>query len=242
MKLEIIIALILIGMIGIGEVIAKESKIPNWILQVYDFWMEDKISDVELIYAVKFLNEKNILPLSLQKEYDYKSNFLLTILHNDFTYRENSCDDEWYVTGYFIPVESDFPSYKIKIKIDEQLFLFDKNFVTSVKNEGWGKTNNGNYLGWYSNKFHLNETPLDNFGNTLKVGTIAIDPSSYELGSEIFISSLIEPWDKIIFTANDVGESVKNKHIDVFTGEGKEAEKETYRITSHNNLACFILK
>ncbi|NNM03001.1 MAG: hypothetical protein HKP26_05505 [Nitrosopumilus sp.] len=240
MKLGIIIAVILIGTIGIEESFAKESKIPNWILDVYEFWAEKKISDTELINAVKFLNEKSILPLVLQKEYDYKSNFLLAILHNDFVYEENSCYDGWYVTGYFTPVESDYSSYAIEIKIDDQFFEYDYDFVDSVKREGWGKTNNENYLGWYSNEFHLNEVPLDNFGNTLKVGTIAIDPSSYELGSKIFISSLIEPWNEIIFTANDVGESIKNKHIDVFTGEGIEAENETFRITSYNNLACFI--
>lgn len=240
MKLEIIITLILIGTFGISESFAKESKIPNWVLQVYDYWIEDKISDVELVNAVKFLYENNILSLALQKEYDYKSNFLLTVLYDNYAYKENSCDDGWYVTGYFIPVESDYSSHIFEIKIDDQSIEYDYDFVNSVKREGWGRTNNGDYLGWYSNEFHLNKIPLDNFGNALKVGTIAIDPSSYELGSKIFISSLVEPWDEIIFTANDVGESIKNKHIDVFTGEGSEAEEETYRITGFNNVACFI--
>jgi membrane-bound lytic murein transglycosylase len=36
-----------------------------------------------------------------------------------------------------------------------------------------------------------------------------------------------------------VGVGIVGQHIDVFTGMGRAAEEETFRITSNNNRVCF---
>ncbi len=42
----------------------------------------------------------------------------------------------------------------------------------------------------------------------------------------------------MVFAGLDEGPSINGKHIDVFTGEGINAENETFRITSSNNKVC----
>jgi len=46
------------------------------------------------------------------------------------------------------------------------------------------------------------------------------------------------PWNQIVLLAHDVGPAIKGKHIDLYTGEGKQAEMETFRVTSSNNTVC----
>jgi hypothetical protein len=227
--------------IPIHDSFAKESAIPDWLFNVYNFWLEKKISDTELISAIKFLDEKNIITLAMPKGYDYKSNFLISILQQEFSQtRQNSCQEDWYITGYFLPIETEFHDDSEQIQVEGQTREFKMDFVNSIKSEGWGRTNDGDYLGWYGNEFHLSEFPLDYFGNELVVGTIAVDPKFIEFDTKILIPSLVEPWNEIILIAADVGPSINEKHIDVYTGEGKEAEKETMRITGYNNSICFI--
>jgi membrane-bound lytic murein transglycosylase len=50
---------------------------------------------------------------------------------------------------------------------------------------------------------------------------------------------LPSPWSSKTFRANDVGNGITGQHIDVFTGMGRVAEEETFRITSNNNRVCF---
>ncbi len=42
----------------------------------------------------------------------------------------------------------------------------------------------------------------------------------------------------MVFSGLDEGPSINGKHIDVFTGEGIDAENETFRITGSNNTVC----
>jgi len=149
-----------------------------------------------------------------------------------------SCTDGWYVTGYFIPVESDYTNEFIIINIDETQREFREDFIITLKIEGWGKTLSGDYLGWYDNSFHINDVALDQNGQSLISGMIAVDNSLIDRGTQIVISTLPEPWNEIIFLSADEGPSIKGKHIDMFTGEGKLAENETFRITSENNKVC----
>lgn len=223
------------------QTFGEKSNFPGWLYDINYFWEEGYISDNELIAAIKYLDENNIITLPLHQDYDYKSNFLLGILDQKFYDAEDkNCEEGWYITGYFLPIESDYNGNKIEIKIEEKSHTFQNDFVNDVKTEGWGRTNDSNYLGWYSDEFHLNEFPLDSFGNELLVGDIAVDPSIIEFDTRIIISTLVEPWNEIIFVATDIGPSIKEKHIDVYTGEGKNAEKETYRITGYDNSVCLI--
>lgn len=156
------------------------------------------------------------------------------------TLQNQDCTDGWYITGYYTPKESDFNSTKISIEIDGETYEFDEKFVKAVKVEGWGKTVDENYLGWYDSKFHLADFPKDMNGNLLNINMVASDPSVLEKDVKIRIPSLPPPWDSKTLIVTDVGPAIVGKHIDVYTGEGKDAEMETKRITSQNNIVCII--
>jgi len=149
-----------------------------------------------------------------------------------------SCTVDWNITGYFLPFESDYSGKLIEISINEVKQLYLEDFLKVVKIEGWGKTNAGNYLGWYDDSFIISDSYLDSHGNSLTVGMVAVDSSIIKQGSELIIPTLPEPWNDMVFLASDVGPSIIGKHIDVFTGEGINAETETFRITSENNQVC----
>ena len=69
---------------------------------------------------------------------------------------------------------------------------------------------------------------------------IAIDRSLIPHNAEVQISTLPIPWSSKTFKATDVGNGIVGQHIDVFTGTGKIAEEETFRITSNNNRVCYM--
>lgn len=217
---------------------AETVTIPDWIFIVYDFWIENKISDEDFIAMLNYLEESDIIDLIFHREYDVKTNFLLSVMSEPDSRYYSSCGYGWYVTGYFVPIEADYSGKFIQIYFNNSPREFKEDFVDTVKIEGWGRTLSGDYLGWYDNSFHLNKYPLDSTGNILTVGTIAVDTEKIESGDELIISTLPEPWNEIVFIASDEGPSIIGKHIDLFTGEGKLAEKETFRITSHNNKLC----
>ncbi len=152
--------------------------------------------------------------------------------------QQQTCTTGWYVTGYFTPLESDYNGKLVKIRADRVTLKVKKDFIREVKIEGWGKTTSGTYLGWYDRSFHLSDAPLDSVGNPLVIGSLATDSSVIPLYSQVTIPTLLSPWNEIIFTATDVGPSINGNHVDVYTGEGKDAENETYRITGYNNTVC----
>lgn len=150
-----------------------------------------------------------------------------------------ACTLGWYITGYYTPMESDFSGKLVKIKADGHNYKFKKDFVNVVKINGWGKTISGSYLGWYGNSFHLsNQGPLDAIGNPLQIGTIATDQAIISFGTLVTIPTLPTPWNAQGFISSDVGPAITGQHIDVYTGEGKAALSEAYRITGHDNTVC----
>jgi len=155
-------------------------------------------------------------------------------LENEF----DSCTSDWYITGYFLPIESDYSGKSMEISVDGVKEFYLEDFLDAVKIEGWGKTNAGNYLGWYHGAFAISDTYLDAHGNDLIVGIVAVDDLVIERGSELTIPTLPEPWNDMVFSGLDEGPSINGKHIDVFTGEGVNAENETFRITSYDNQVC----
>jgi len=65
------------------------------------------------------------------------------------------------------------------------------------------------------------EGKLTKSGTTPRVGTIAADTRFYPLGTTIFIPEI-----NLMATVEDVGSAVKGpKHVDIFCGHGKKAEK-----------------
>ena len=149
-----------------------------------------------------------------------------------------SCTSDWYITGYFLPLESDYSGKSVEVSVDRTKQFYLADFLESVKIEGWGRTNAGNYLGWYHGAFTISDRNLDAYDNDLIVGMVAVDNSVIEHGSELTIPTLPEPWNDMVFSGSDESPSIIGKHIDVFTGEGIDAENETFRITGYNNQVC----
>ncbi|EGP93685.1 3D domain-containing protein [Nitrosarchaeum koreense] len=151
-----------------------------------------------------------------------------------------NCTDGWYVTGYFLPLESDYSSNVAPVNIDGEWYGFSIDFLNEVKIQGWGKTSFGDFLGWDEQKYYLNSVPLDANDNELIIGTIAVDPKIIKMNSKITIPNSPPPWNEIIFSSNDVGPAIIGKHIDVYTGVGLDARKEAFRITSNDYSICII--
>jgi len=150
------------------------------------------------------------------------------------------CSDGWYITGYYTPFEDDFTGELEQIKIDGHEFEFDKDFLQTVKIEGWGKTKSNQFVGWYDSEFHINDFATDVEGNELLVPMIAADANILEYGTKIRIPTLPEPWNEKQLLVSDVGPAIIGKHIDVYVGEGDEARIETERITSYENTLCVV--
>jgi len=157
------------------------------------------------------------------------------------------CTGGWYITGYFTPVESDYNGSKEIIKVIApdsavQNRTFYSSFLHDVKVEGWGKTIAGDYIGLVTKDklWHSESNPTGAGGEPLIQDTVAVDPNIIKIGQKMTIPTLPEPWNTTTLIARDVGPDIKGKHLDVFTGEGKNAGEETHRITSHGNLVCIL--
>ena len=150
------------------------------------------------------------------------------------------CSEGWKITGYFTPVEADYQRDETReITVRSNKLNFSSQFLRAVITEGWGKTDAGWYLGYdhETQKWQRSAAPLDDNGEALQIGMIAADESVLQPNSKVKIPSLPDDWGKRTFTVTDIGldefgeVSVKNKHIDVYTGEGKEAGQETFAIS-----------
>ena len=154
---------------------------------------------------------------------------------------EPKCSDGWYITGYYIPREDELPDVAEQIDVQRVGSLsFSQKFLSETRTEGWGITRFGWALGFYGGAWHRSDAgALDASGKLLSEGVIAIDRSLIPHGADVQITTLPTPWASTIFKATDIGNGIVGQHIDVFTGTGKVAEEETFRITSNNNRVCF---
>ena len=169
---------------------------------------------------------------------------LTTVLRHDFTAQpqgKSTCSDGWYVTGYYIPREDELPGTAEEISVERVGNLsFSSEFLSETRTEGWGITRFGWALGYYSGGWHRSDAgALDASGKLLTDGAIAIDRSLIPSGANVQISTLPSPWSSKTFRASDIGAGITGQHIDVFTGTGRAAEQETFRITSNDNRVCF---
>jgi 3D (Asp-Asp-Asp) domain-containing protein len=163
-------------------------------------------------------------------------------LGEEFVKRQQwACSDGWYITGYYVPKEDERPGTMEQIYVERVGNMsFSDNFLGETRIEGWGITRFGWSLGYHSGGWHRSDAgPLDAAGNLLTVGAIAIDRSLVPAGAQVQISTLPSPWGSKTFNATDVGVGIIGQHIDVFTGTGRTAEEETFRITSNDNRVCF---
>jgi 3D (Asp-Asp-Asp) domain-containing protein len=110
--------------------------------------------------------------------------------------------------------------------------------------EGAGLTHYGWWIANFDGEWQRIPFAEDALGGQLKVGSVATDPAVIPLGtSGITIPTIPSPWNMQVFKSVDTGggphgNDVTGKHIDVFTGDGKAAEQETFRITGRNHTVC----
>lgn len=223
---------------------SQDLLIPKWFLTVYQFLQNGQISEGEFENALRYLQETGIIKLSVDPS--SLGSFLITqtlIEQNRTEFPELSdCTPGWYITGYFTPHESDYSDSPVPVTVEGATYQLREDFVKEVKVEGWGKTVSGKYVGWYGGSFHLSNFPLDSLGNNLNLHIVAADPSLIRPNSLLRIPTLDSPWDEMVFLASDVGTAIIGKHVDVYTGEGKKALDETFRITGHENTVCVEAK
>ena len=219
------------------DVFAEDAGLPDWVFEIFEFWYNGEITDEEFFNAIKWYRDLNTVPSVMEWEDDIKTNLTMLEQKESSLTREN-CSSDWYITGYFTPIESDYSGDFIRIVFDDYIKHFRSDFLADVKIEGWGKTRLGDYVGWYDNSFHLSDAALDLHGDELLVEFVAVDTVLIEQKTKLSIPTLPSPWNELLFTASDIGPSIKGKHIDVYTGEGKQAELETFRITGTENEVC----
>jgi len=222
---------------------AQELFIPEWFYNVYQYWRNGNISESEFSDAISYMEK--IGAMTLEKDSNPIASFVLTdsiIKQNTSDVAFSNCTTGWYITGYFTPSESDYSGKFITASVNDKSYKFREGFVKEIKIEGWGKTVSGQYLGWYDESFHLSEKPLDAAGNALEPSAVAVDPSVIPANSRLTIPSLPAPWDGVAFTGSDTGTAIIGKHIDVYTGEGKMALDEAYRVTGYDNVVCLEAK
>ncbi|TKB43206.1 3D domain-containing protein [Thalassotalea mangrovi] len=150
------------------------------------------------------------------------------------------CEDNWRITGYYTPIETDFsvaPYKSLTLKNDET-YRFKLNFVNAVRIEGWGKTRFGWYLGYFSGHWHKSQTPLNSIGKPLVIGEVAVDNRIIPKQSQVHIPNIKAHLNRSEFIASDVGSAIKQKHVDVYTGEGDQARHKTYAITGFHQV-CY---
>lgn len=151
-----------------------------------------------------------------------------------------SCSSGWRITGYFTPVEADYPEVEVKsINVDGTEKDFPKRFIDVVRMEGWGRTNEGWYLGYYGGRYHRESSPKDAAGRDLEVGFVAVDPRLIGRGTRLKVENVPEIAGRI-FTAKDVGGAINERHIDVYCGEGNAARLQTYRVTTDAASVCVL--
>lgn len=160
---------------------------------------------------------------------------------------QQKCTRGWYITGYFTPVERDYNGSKQIINVIAPGSVvhgraFYKSFLHEVQIEGWGRTLEGDYVGLVTNdrQWHSASKPTGSTDEPLLNHSVAVDPTIIKMGQKLMIPTLPKPWNTTTLTAADVGPDIKGKHIDVYTGEGKNAGQETRRITGYNNQLCLM--
>jgi 3D (Asp-Asp-Asp) domain-containing protein len=82
---------------------------------------------------------------------------------------------------------------------------------------------------------------VDYFGNSLKVGTVAVDPHVIPLGSKLYVTGYSFdglPVGGMFCTATDVGGGIKGNHIDIFV-PSSDLHANNFGI---QNVTVYILK
>ena len=132
------------------------------------------------------------------------------------------CTGGWEITGYFVPQESDYARDHLTRIGGRPL---PTGFVRAVRLEGFGLTNAGDYLG-YDGAYH--KQPLTSTGLPLSA---SVDPRVIRYGTQFTI-------DGQTFVASDTGGAIRGKHIDLFMGYGRAAERAMQSLGKKQVTVC----
>jgi 3D (Asp-Asp-Asp) domain-containing protein len=149
------------------------------------------------------------------------------------------CSDGWFVTGYYSAAESEFAGRLVQIDLEGRRFAFPADFLRKVKTDGWGQTRHSWFLGW-NNGWRRGAAPLNIRGLPLGLGSVAVDRRLIPFGTELRIADLPAPWDTRILVADDGGDNIRGKWLDVYCGCGPDKRAEALRLTGHNHRVCFV--
>ena len=154
---------------------------------------------------------------------------------------QTGCSSGWYLTGYFTPQETDYSGMKMTIFVQGAgTMSFYNSFLKDVRIEGGGETRFGWYIANHGNGWTKISYATTASGEKARAGvSIATDPNVIPTGTNrITVRTLPSPWNTYQFKAADTGPDIIGKHIDVYTGIGVGADKESYRITGYGNTVC----
>ena len=160
----------------------------------------------------------------------------------------NECVPGFNVTGYFTPVESDYVNNnknnntkKMAITIEDVgVRTFNAQFISDVQTQGWGKTPEGWYLGYYDDAWHRSSSPLGANDKPLSVNSVATDPRLIPTGSKLIVTTLPRPYNNTVFSADDISTSTNGKQIDIYMGDGKLAQSKISKIRGNDNNVCLV--
>ena len=164
--------------------------------------------------------------------------------------RQNfTCSKGWYITGYFNPRETDY-SWRLKpVNVTGVgIVMLNTKFMRHVNIERMGYTRFGWVIaGQHAGNYTQVPFPEDSMNppGRLRVGySIATDRSVIPALTYVTIPTLPAPFNEYKYRSVDIGvfasgkPDIKEKHIDVFTGDGLEGQSWAQKVTSRNNTVC----
>ncbi len=161
-----------------------------------------------------------------------------------------NCSSGWQVTGDFTPSESDYKGrgfnqtitvYRTDDANISTTRTLNSEFLKDVQIQGWGRTEQGDYIGGWDGKFWgPSSAELTYQGEPLIAGvSAATDEDVLPYKSNFTIPTLPSPWNNKTFTAVDEGPDIDGKQITLYVGVGSDAEKEAARISTESlNTVC----
>ncbi len=118
-----------------GEIaIENDIVIPSWIKNNAGWWAEDKISDSDFLYGIKFLVENNIIQFQSNVDYEKSRNIEKYILDWDTV-----VNDSVYAYEGSIRLQSkffDYVNYTVKYDISKD-FVYDYSEPTLLESGVW---------------------------------------------------------------------------------------------------------
>ncbi|MDQ3902193.1 MAG: transglycosylase SLT domain-containing protein [Thermoproteota archaeon] len=165
----------------------------------------------------------------------------------------NNCSISWSIEGYFTPIESDYEGkgyaqtitiYSLDGTDNSTTRTLNSDFLKNVQMEGWGLTNQGDYIGSWDDKFWGPLTPnVPVRGYPLVAGlTSQTDKTIIPYGEILTIPTLPSPWNTKTFVVVDAGSTIAGREVHIYTGVGTTAEKEKDKITGIENILCMPKK